>query len=189
LALTEPPRSQGRCWMPKHFDVLPKVLTDNRIRTFAEVGVYKGKFLKYMLRQIGGYLDQYWAIDQWQKLEYPKHGRMGKVPQESWDQMYRYACQMMTYFPNLHVIRQPSAAASTLFPDGYFDMVYIDASHHYEDVLADIVAWKPKVRSGGILGGHDYINKQAKLQAKRAVDEAFPEGVNTMEDTVWWVKL
>ena len=175
--------------MPQHFDVLPRLLTDNRIRTFAEIGVYKGKFLKYMLRQIGGYLDQYWAIDQWKVLEGEKPRAMGKVQQPVWDRMYLYACQMMTYFPALRVMRQSSLEAAKLFPDGYFDMVYIDASHFYEHVLEDIAAWKPKVRPGGILGGHDYINKRGSLMAKKAVDESFPEGVNTMEDMVWWVQL
>ena len=174
---------------PQHFDVLPDVLTSNRIRTFAEIGVYKSKFTKAMLRQMGGYLDQYWAIDQWEELIDPKPRFMGRVKQPAWDAMYNYTCQLMTWFPALRVVRQPSLEAAKLFPDGYFDMVYIDASHFYEDVLADIAAWKSKVRPGGILGGHDYINKRGSLMAKKAVDEVFPEGVITMEDMVWLVHL
>ena len=40
--------------------------------------------------------------------------------------------------------------------DESLDFVYIDGDHHYTNVLADIRAWWPKVRSGAFLGGHDY---------------------------------
>jgi cephalosporin hydroxylase len=37
-----------------------------------------------------------------------------------------------------------------------FDLVYIDASHLEENVVADLEAWYPKVRAGGLLCGHDW---------------------------------
>ena len=175
--------------MPQHYDVLPEILTANRVRTFAEIGVYKGQFTKKMLRQIGCYLDNYWAIDQWSPLTDGDTGWMADIPIAQWDDYYYSACKLMTYFPNLRVLRQPSVTAATLFPDGYFDMVYIDASHFYEEVLKDIRAWKPKVRPGGILGGHDYVHRRANMRAKQAVDDSFPEGVTTLEDAVWMVQL
>jgi hypothetical protein len=52
-------------------------------------------------------------------------------------------------------IRTPSANAAELFDDQSLDAVFIDGSHIYPDVLADIDAWTGKVRKGGILFGHD----------------------------------
>lgn len=40
--------------------------------------------------------------------------------------------------------------------DGTLDMVYIDGDHAYKAAKADIEAYWPKVRKGGILAGHDY---------------------------------
>jgi hypothetical protein len=175
--------------MKQHFDVLPRLLTDHRVQRFAEIGVWNGTFMRNMLRQVGCYLDQYWGIDQWKVLEKEKPRMMGRLKQEQWDAKYLAVCKIQTYLHNARILKLPSLEAAPLFPDGYFDMVYIDASHFYKHVLLDIDAWKPKVRPGGILGGHDYINKRASLTAKQAVDEKFPEGVNTMEDMIWWVQL
>ncbi len=37
------------------------------------------------------------------------------------------------------------------------DMVYLDGSHHYDDVLADLNAFWPLVKVGGVLFGDDYF--------------------------------
>lgn len=173
----------------KHHYYIPKVVTDHRIRTMAEIGVFRGYLCKAILRTAGGYLDQYWGIDQWVPLTDGDVGWMSRIDQESWDRKYHNACKMMTYFPTLRLVRRPSVEAAKLFPDGYFDLVYLDASHFYDEVSKDIAAWMPKVRPGGLLGGHDYINKKSNMQAKSAVDDAFPSGVFELPDTTWFVHV
>ena len=44
------------------------------------------------------------------------------------------------------------------FEDDFFDYVYIDASHNYEDVIRDIAAVERKVKAGGIIQFNDYTN-------------------------------
>jgi hypothetical protein len=36
------------------------------------------------------------------------------------------------------------------------DYVYIDGDHSFKGVYRDIVAWWPKVKMGGTIGGHDF---------------------------------
>lgn len=76
----------------------------------------------------------------------------------------------------------PSVAAARQVEDGWADFVFIDAGHSYQAAKMDIEAWKPKVRTGGWLGGHDYhINHPGVL---RAVDEAFPKR-KLLEGWIW----
>ena len=59
------------------------------------------------------------------------------------------------------------------FADESLDFVYIDAAHDYKSVKDDIGEWDKKVRKGGIVAGHDYLNKLhgTDYGVKRAVDE------------------
>jgi hypothetical protein len=49
-----------------------------------------------------------------------------------------------------------STTASTFFADRSLDWVHLDARHDYDNVTADIGAWRPKVKVGGWLSGDDY---------------------------------
>ena len=64
------------------------------------------------------------------------------------------------HFPNLKLIERDSITAAAIFEPGELDMVFIDASHGYQDVVNDICAWSSKVRRGGIFAGHDYAPRE-----------------------------
>ena len=44
------------------------------------------------------------------------------------------------------------------FLDNSLDFVFIDANHTFEYVVNDIAEWSKKVRPGGIISGHDFLN-------------------------------
>ncbi|TWT63169.1 class I SAM-dependent methyltransferase [Rubinisphaera italica] len=77
----------------------------------------------------------------------------------------------------LHAIRSASVQAAETFPNEWFDVVYIDAAHDYESVRADIDAWLPKIRTGGMICGHDF-NDALFPGLIKAVDETPLETTN-----------
>jgi hypothetical protein len=121
-----------------------------------------------ILRAIGGEMREYWAIDVWSV--YRKTHK-----QSNWDIMYENVCKMMVYFPILRVVRMDSTEVTRIIPDGYFDGVFLDTTHTYEDTKREIGAWMPKIKKGGIFAGHDYGSwRKAHARCKDAVDEWFP---------------
>jgi len=71
-------------------------------------------------------------------------------------------------------LRVRSTDAAALFPDGSLDFAFVDADHSYAAVRADLSAWWPKVRAGGLLCGHDYGvygDATGEWGVRRAVDE------------------
>lgn len=67
----------------------------------------------------------------------------------------------------LEVVQLPSVVAAHQFADGTLDFVFIDGSHDEPAVAADIAAWWPKVKAGGVLAGHDmnYTSVEAAVRA------------------------
>jgi len=52
-------------------------------------------------------------------------------------------------------IKRYSDAALELLPDVAFDFVYVDGDHSYKWALHDMTNYWNKVKSGGVLCGHD----------------------------------
>lgn len=114
----------------------------------------------------------------------------GRIPEH--DQMFIEAERMFIArtknIPNIIKIRKTSIEAAKDFEDESLDAVYIDAEHDEDSVREDIRAWRPKIKRGGILSGHDFVLPHI---GKILIEE---EGFNTQEiavapDTSWAVRI
>ncbi len=63
------------------------------------------------------------------------------------------------------------------FEDNYFDWVYLDAAHDYENVRLDLQALNRTVKPGGLICGHDYVRWVSQTD-RYGVVEAVNEFVN-----------
>lgn len=74
---------------------------------------------------------------------------------------------------NKVVINQgDSIQVASVFPDDYFDWIYIDTSHTYDHSLEELKAYSRKVKQKGIIAGHDYIKGNFVEGSRYGVQEA-----------------
>lgn len=71
------------------------------------------------------------------------------------------------------------------YEDRSLDLVYIDAVHTREEVLDAIDRWWPKLKSGGVMAGHDFATYFPGVA--QAVRERFGELERVFADTTWMV--
>lgn len=159
--------------------------------TFVEVGCWQGQSLAYFLVEAynSGKRINVYGVDHFR-------GSVGDGP------LIHMAGSKDIGSHCLHHLRRAvypfalvcaeSVAGRRFFADGSLDYVFIDGSHDGESVAADLKAWIPKVRTGGIAAGHDYNQGPVK----KAVDAAFigktVEHINNVSakwGTCWRVQL
>ena len=137
-----------------------------------EIGVQRGAFSRIILENWRG--NRLYSIDAWRRFNEGYHD-VANVSQQQHNRRYRETVATLRRFgARSKILRMTSIAASERFEDGQLDFAYIDAAHHYEAVKSDILMWWPRVRMGGILGGHDYLDQITRFNnfgVKSAVDE------------------
>lgn len=62
-------------------------------------------------------------------------------------------------FPGRHKLLREASEQTAQSLDVKLDFIFIDANHTYEHVLQDLKLWVPKVKSGGLVAGHDWSRK------------------------------
>lgn len=126
-----------------------------------EVGSWVGKSICYLATEFKGYGKrvQIDCVDVWGETNDPhlmdEMTKMGG-PEAVYDEF----CKNIKDAGINHMInpvRMKSVDAAKLYADQSIDVVWIDASHNYQDVLDDMNAWYPKVKIGGMLAGHDFL--------------------------------
>ncbi len=60
-----------------------------------------------------------------------------------------------------------STDASTQLPDNHFDYIYLDPRNSYASVKEDVEHYWPKLRPGGIIGGHDFLKSKDAIMEFR----------------------
>jgi hypothetical protein len=90
---------------------------------------------------------------------------------------YENAKRVIANKPNARYFKAHTAQAVRAFRDEYFDFIYLDADHSYESTKRDMALWWPKLKKGGVFGGHDYFRHTSSYQfgVVEAVDEFVAE--------------
>ena len=153
---------------------------------FVEIGSWKGKSSAFMAVEIANSSKniEFYCIDTWEGST--EHQDMGNLKS-----LYATFIQNMMPLVDYYVpIKTTSLKASALFEDESLDFVFIDASHEYDDVRNDIIAWLPKIKNNGTIAGHDYYTDPNNPYpgVKKAVDEIFNTEELIFDESCWIYK-
>lgn len=80
-------------------------------------------------------------------------------------------------YSNCTFINSTSSDAANIIPNE-LDFIFIDGDHSYEAVLSDLQNYVPKIRSGGLLTGHDWTQVRENLGVVDAGEKYLSENEN-----------
>lgn len=131
---------------------LAKYFAENGYKVGAEIGVLGGAYSALLCEVNPGL--KLFCIDSWGYGEHKKRPYHLRKYEEAKIRLEPY---------NTTIIYKLSMDAIKDFSDNSLDFVYIDANHEPQFVMEDIREWTKKVRPGGVVSGHDYAERLAKV--------------------------
>jgi len=144
---------------------------------FVEIGCYLGKSTSCLaVEAINSGKDiTIFAIDLWDPFK-----KIGCTVDQFLESIGEEASRVV------RPIQSDSKKAADLFKNESVDFVWIDGDHRYPGCLGDILAWWPKLKNGGWMGGDDLIHGGVRP----AVEEFFgPECLPGSRDIGNWVRF
>jgi len=162
-----------------HF--LARLIKRNDLVNIVELGVRDGQTYFFLLEKCPGI--RLVGVDIWDKIPY----RDAKDDLKSWpheDNERSVRSRASKFGARAILIKGLTDDACVQFNNASIDLLFIDADHTYKSVKKDIINWRPKLRKGGFLTGHDIHWPEVK----DAVDEMVIH-YEVGPDNVWYVQV
>lgn len=158
----------------------------------AEIGVAYGENAEQILGR--SELKRLFLVDPWAYVRGEDPLGYGDVIKDFRGCLRHCMRRLRRFGSRATYLRLPSSHASRIIRNGSLDFVYIDGNHMSPYIDEDLDRWFPKVRSGGIFGGHDYMvlrNTDYHCDVKTAVDKFSQQHSLTMhfadpQDSSWF---
>lgn len=138
----------GFFWFEECYRRLLRSLPTDRPSHFVEIGSFHGRStcwlgVEVQRRQLPVTIH---AVDFW---EFPTPTEGAAIH----DAFLRNTAPFRDFLTVWHM---PSPEAAAHFVDESVDVVFVDGDHTHDGVRGDILAWWPKLKSGGFMAGDDY---------------------------------
>lgn len=152
---------------------LLELFKDLNFEVGVEVGTDTGRYAKDICERIPNM--RLYCIDPY--LPYTEADVV--KDEEISERLYKEAVARLKSY-NCEVVRKTSMEAVKDFKDNSLDFVFIDGNHEFKYVYEDIIQWTKKVKPGGIVYGHDYVeNVDRKYGVVEAVNRyVFENNIN-----------
>jgi predicted O-methyltransferase YrrM len=163
-------------------DMLQKLVGEIELgSTMIEIGSFMGE--STFLFASTSYFNKIYSIDPYDGDDMGlKH-----LDLPNWDFIREQYKTNLRYFDFIEQIEDYSSNVIDKFQDKSIDFVYIDGNHSYDSVKNDIEIFLPKIKDGGIIGGHDYSPYWETVQ--EAVNETIGRPRWLFDDSSWLHKV
>lgn len=153
--------------------------------TLVEIGTGAGRVTAVLAEAIAGKGSVLHTIDNYSQHEkYDIYGPWTAENAKKW-------MQRLNVGGHVRHIEGDSVAVAKTFTASV-DFIYFDGGHRYQEVCADLVAWLPRVKYGGIIAGHDFdFNCDDGRNVIKAVFDKlmkFPDKAMTVRERCWWLE-
>ena len=165
-------------------------LKQRGVTRILEIGSYAGESIN-MFKSVLGEDVLVVGIDPWDAL----HDENDLIHNSDFQPVERKFNDAVLKHKNVVKCKMYSQDIADMFADGYFDCLYVDGLHTYEQVKIDLTHFVSKVKPGGVIAGHDYeieytdkqraeiLNFEGNDRLRKAVSAAVNEVVGTPEFT------
>ena len=154
---------------------------------FIELGCYKGKSTSFIGVEIHKRKRDinFFAVDSFQGATNSTDANEIKAYEGISEIEESYTYNVSLIGNKIKTIVSLTDEAAKYFNDEEIDVIFVDGGHSYEVVKADILAWLPKMKKGGIMAGHDFNAWQG---VNKAVQEIFGTP-HKVENDCWFIYL
>jgi predicted O-methyltransferase YrrM len=150
----------GYCRYYNFFDKMVQMAAQKETH-FVEVGSFMGQssaIMAYLIEKSGKEIT-FDCVDLFEISDFSDHEHEAYINTFGGDMFKTFGVNLkiagLSKYIN-KVYKGDSLNVSKLYDDYSLDMVFLDASHKYEDVVDDINHWWSKLRIGGYLAGDDF---------------------------------
>lgn len=146
--------TKGENWFTYEFLYKSMVERFDNNSHFVEVGTWKGMSACYMAVEIinSGKKIKFDCVDTWDYVPTSE-----EISADRFIDLYDVFIENISPVKDvIGIVKSLSWDGAAYYKDNSLDFVFIDAGHDYDSVSKDIKAWFPKLKSTGVIAGHDY---------------------------------
>jgi hypothetical protein len=152
-------------------DMITSIIKDNLI--IAEIGVLNGDFSKEFLKLNPSIL---YLVDIWSGIINSGDENGNNIKEWNLKECYNNVKNKFNKNSNVKIIKENSISFLENCQNDYFDIIYLDTTHEYEDTIKEFNSAWPKIKKGGYLMGHDFdITDKCNNKLNFGVDKAIFE--------------
>lgn len=164
-----------------HYKPFADLVKERGYKTVVEVGTAYAGNAFHILQNVQ--VDKLTCVDPY--LFYP--AMPGFVCQEEYDTLFQFATDRLAPWKQVSMLRMTSKEAISQVEPA--DVVFLDGSHDYEDVIWECENYSKIIKAGGVLSGHDYNIFEG---VNKAVDEyslRIEQDVKLLDGNIWYFNM